>query len=226
MAGEDIDWNQAVTAGLDHQMNQINKCFPGKVVAFDVAAGTADVQPMLKRQTLADDGTKTYDSLPLLPALPVMFPRGGGWVMSVPLTAGDFVWVMCSDSGMAEWLATGQESEPWDTRKHHLSNAVCMPGAWPDPQPLASGDSSARGAGMVLGKDGADAQIRMTASEIKIGASATAFVALANLVQTALDNIRTTFNTHTHPAPGGATSAPTTPMSAQGPVAATLVKAK
>ena len=67
-------------------------------------------------------------------------------------------------------------------------------------------------------------------SQIKMGAGASEFVALATKVLTELQDIKTAFDTHTHPfvATGAAspTSAPTVPMPAPNSVAATLVKAE
>jgi hypothetical protein len=51
------------------------------------------------------------------------------------------------------------------------------------------------------------------------------FVALGNLVQSALDDIQSTFDAHTHPAPGGTTSPTGTLLGSLGPVAASKVKA-
>lgn len=240
MAGEKVDLSEIVRVGNENLAGKVNKCFPGQVKAYDPATQTAHVQPMLKRVITAEDGTHTYESLPLLPFLPVVFPRGGGYAMTLPLAVGDYVWVNCSDAAMSEWLATGQESEPWDTRRHHLSGGVCFPGCYPDPKPLSSADNTARQAGMLLGKDGGAEQIRFALGEIKVGATASDFVALSTLVLTELTKLQaalnaavSVFNAHTHPyfpGPGGVvpTSATATPMdtaATPSSVAATMVKA-
>src|SRR5882762_8997676 len=124
MAGEDFDLAEIFRIHGDNIVGRVSKAFPGQVVSYDPSTQCADIQPMLKRQLLDDDGNKVYESLPLLPAVPIAFPRAGGYCITLPLAAGDFVWVNCSDASMAEWLATGQESEPWDTRKHGLSGAI------------------------------------------------------------------------------------------------------
>jgi len=227
MAGEDFDLAEIFRIHGDNIVGRVSKAFPGQVVSYDPATQCADVQPMLKRQLLDDDGNKVYESLPLLPAVPICFPRAGGYCITLPMAAGDFVWVNCSDASMAEWLATGQESEPWDTRKHGLSGAIAYPGVYPDTKPLASGDHSARVAGMVIGKDGGDEQIRIQPGVIQLGAAASDFVALSQKVLTVLQNIQSAFNTHMHPTAGtGSPSPPTIPMPAPSPVAASKVKAQ
>lgn len=220
-----------VNAGTDSLVGKIHTSLPAKVVAYDSATQTAHVQPMVKRCLIQAAGTKVYESLPVLPHVPVVFPRAGGWVITVPLQEGDFVWLNFSESALAEFLATGQESEPWDTRRHHLSGAVAIPGCYPDTDPLASADDSARQAGMVLGQDGGKAQIRMAPGEIKIGADASDYVALSTKVLTELQKIQAWAGAHTHMYIPGALppvpSAAAVPVLASPlPVAAAMVKAK
>ena len=65
---------------------------------------------------------------------------------------------------------------------------------------------------------------------VELGTTPTNFVALANLVLTELQSIKTDFDSHTHTITGGSsagtTSAPDSPMTAPSSVAATEVKAK
>lgn len=224
--GLPIDAVDVFNAGADAMRDQIHTSLPGKVVAYHPADQTADVQPMVKRCLFDDEGNKIYQSLPVLPSVPVMFMRGGGYAVTVPLAVGDFVWLMASESAMAEYLGTGQESEPWDTRRHHLSNCVAYPGCYPDTAPLTNAPTD----GISLGKD-TGSRVVIHPSTILLGADATDFVALASKVQTALDAIKLAFNTHMHATAGtGAPSPPTTatgiPIGTLGPVAAATVKAK
>lgn len=98
------------------------------------------------------------------------------------------------------------------------------------------------GARVLLGWDGGDpskpfceafstgttTRLDVACADIRLGVAAAAqLVALSNLVQTALDAIRTHVNAHTHTcaAAGSSSSPPASPMSALGPVAAANVKA-
>lgn len=61
--------------------------------------------------------------------------------------------------------------------------------------------------------------------KVTIGdAAAAQFAALANLVKARLDTIQSTFDTHTHPVSGSATSAPSALIGTLGDVAATKLK--
>lgn len=68
------------------------------------------------------------------------------------------------------------------------------------------------------------------APELRLGSDAAAnYVALANLVDSRLDAVRTAFNTHTHTGVttgGGSSGAPAAPLAAQPSVAAGKVKAE
>lgn len=63
-------------------------------------------------------------------------------------------------------------------------------------------------------------------SELKLGASASAYVALANLVKARLDTIQAAYDAHTHIETGGTTDPPDPPIGTLADVAATKVKAQ
>lgn len=198
--GMPVDSVDVFNAGADAMRDQIHTSLPGKVVAYHPADQTADVQPMFKRVLLDDDGNKVFVSLPVLPNVPVAFMRGGGYAVTVPLVAGDFVWLMAAESAMAEFLGTGNESEPWDTRRHHLSNCVAYPGCYPDTRPLANAPTD----GLSLGSD-AGSRIVVKSSVILLGADATDFVANATKVLAELTSLKNAFAAWTPvPNDGGA----------------------
>jgi hypothetical protein len=172
-----------------------------------------------------------FEEPPVFPGIPVVWPRAGGYVLTMPLTVGDFVWIMYSERSLAEWRSTGQKSDPVDASRHD-GYAVCIPGAFPDTTPLANGDTSARQAGLIIGKNGAVQQIRINGSYLELGAGADDFVATKSYVEAELEKIRGAFNQHVHAtAAVGPPVAPTVvpgviPIPAIGNVGSTLVKLK
>lgn len=221
---------------------RVHTSIPGEVVSFNPLTNTVDVKLAIKDFVFDGDGERAYDDPIVFPSVPVVWPRGGGYVITVPLKAGDFVWLMFAERSLAEWRTTGQVSEPLDSRRLSVGYPVALPGAFPDVEVLSpepTKDLPNRTSKMVVGKDGHGAQIVIDGDDpitptIKIGRDATDFVALAALVQTALDAIRTAFNTHVHTsaAAGSPTTTPMTPpavalsIAVLGPVAATMTKAK
>ncbi len=191
----------------------LHTSMPGRVESYDAATQTCEVLPQLKRQTPDGEGGYTTEDLPVLPHVPVCFPRGGGFFMSFPLQKGDFVLVVFSERAIGNWRQKGEASNPGDLRMHSLAGAVAIPGVFPN-NPGPPDDASSNS--MVIGKDGTSAaQVELTDSLVKLGGGDN-FVALANRVNDELTKIRTAFNAHTHnylPGPGAAVAS-TTPSAA------------
>lgn len=202
---------------------------PAKVLKFDPVANTVDVE-LVTKADFYDPETRErdFDERPsTIGNVPVIWPRGGGYVMTLPLAAGDFVWLMFSEQALGEWRTTGQTSEPADARRHSIGYPFALPGAFPDVRPLASADVTNRTSKMVIGEDGGNCQIVLDKAAVPnptilLHKDATQFVALANLVQAALDTIKT----HTHPVVGAAANASLDLSAGLGPVAAARTKAK
>lgn len=218
--GEMVD--RRTRAALAH----VHTSLPAKVLKFDAHENTVDVELVTKADFYdAETRERGFDERSQIGNVPVIWPRGGGYVMTLPLAAGDFVWLMFSEQALGEWRQSGQVSEPADARRHSIGHPYALPGAFPDVERLASVDDADRAARMVIGENGGPTQIVIDADAvpgpiIKIGKTATSFVALADLVQTALDLIKN----HTHAT--GASNPSGELAAGLGPVAATMTKAK
>lgn len=239
---------EIVQAATRAALDRVHTSVPGIVMAYYPDTQTADVQPVNSQAIFNAAGEKSYEERPVIPNVKVQFPRVKDWYMSFPIDVGDSVLLVFSESNIGEWRENGgTDNEPADTRRFSMSSPIAIPGVFPDDDTLddsVPSEVTARAAGIVLGKGGTDAQIRFkpavttpipAPAEIKIGGSASDFVALAALVQTALDAIQTKFDGHTHSvtgtsATGGAvtgTAAVTGTLVGQtGPVKAAITKAQ
>jgi hypothetical protein len=112
---------------------QLHTALPGRVEKYDAATQTADVLPMIQLQGLA---------LPVLPNVPVAFPRGGGGFLSFPLESGDFVFLLFAESSIDQWRAKGALTNPGDPRRHSLTAAVALPCLYPSAGALADAHAS------------------------------------------------------------------------------------
>lgn len=190
----------------DSLMAELRVSMPARVVAYDEAKQLVDVQPLLKETRRDAAGKELVEDLPLLLSCPVVSP----YRIRGPIEKGDIVWVLFADRSIDQWLARGGRDavDPVDPRRHHLSDAVAIPGVFHD----------------VAGKP----SIHFTETTLNLGeANPADFIALASKVLAELNAIRTAFNTHTHPtAPTGPVSPPTTLMGPAGSVASATVKAK
>jgi hypothetical protein len=115
---------------IDAQLVDLNSCMPGVVVAYNSATQTADIQPAIKREYW--DGI--IQDRPIIPGVPVAFPRGGTAHMHWPLQAGDSVILIFSQRSLDNWKTTGGKVDPQDVRKFHLSDALAIPGVAAPPQ--------------------------------------------------------------------------------------------
>ena len=183
------------------------------MVSYNNSTQTADVRPMVKRQVPTDDETgRIAEELPVIPTVPVIFPNGGDFFISFPLAVGDTGLLVFSERSIQSWRQTGDVSDPGDVCMHDIESAVFIPGLRTAKDPI----SGTSGSNMVIAKEGGLA-ITVTASQMQVGGSSDA-AALASV----MESWKTIFNSHTHPAPGGATSATATPFT--GSAASTKLK--
>ncbi len=101
---------------------------PGRVEAFDQDDCLADVQPMVKRVYLAEDGEYEEERLPQVRFAPVHFPGGPANQLTFPVKVGDLGVLVFTSASLDNFLATGHEVKPFDRRKNTLSDAVFFPG--------------------------------------------------------------------------------------------------
>lgn len=176
---------------LESRLADVNTVTMGQVQAYDPTTQTADVQPMIRFPLRDVDGVvKVNEDLPILPNVPVLFPRGGSahWI-AWPLEKGDTVTLLFLTRSIQQWRRTGQLSDPGDLRLHHLGNALALPAGGPN----ASALPLAGVTGLVL-----------ESASIKLGADAADAVALAPGVAAWIDAIVTAVAS----APGGSIVVP------------------
>ncbi|MCF1502203.1 hypothetical protein L0F51_00290 [Afifella sp. H1R] len=90
---------------------------PGKIVSFDKDKQTATVQPLYKKRL---NGEPT--ALPELQEVPVRFPRVGGFIMTMPVRAGDRVTLRPQMRNNEAYHEEDQEYAANDARSFSLSD--------------------------------------------------------------------------------------------------------
>jgi len=214
---------EVIRGALEHRLGGVRVAMPARIENYDATEQTVDVQPLIKR-IVGSGSARQARSLPVVPRVPVAFPRGGGFFVSFPIQVGDTVLLIVADRSIDTWFTRGGEVEPLDQRTHNVADAIAIPGIADSTAPIGDVDT----ADMVLGRDGGS-HVRVTSDgEVRLGRRATEPVALASKVESELGNLIDWCKTHTHPAPGGATSASAQAANLQTPqsVAATKVKAE
>ena len=64
--------------------------------------------------------------------VPVIFPSGGGAIMSFPIKVGDPVWIQCSSASFNKFKESYQTNASDDMRRRHsINDAVAFPCIYP-----------------------------------------------------------------------------------------------
>jgi len=104
-------------------------CLPGYIVDYDSEKNTATVQPGIKVNVLSQDGTTTQVDPALLDSVPIVFPGGGGCLLTFPIKQGDECLVVFASRSIDGWMQEGGIQPQTDpSRLHDLSDAMCFVG--------------------------------------------------------------------------------------------------
>ena len=176
------DLAEVIEDALESRLLDVHVALPGKVVSYDVATQTAQIELGVHRVLETDAGAPVAEKLPILESVPVAFPRTAGSFLSFPVAAGDPGLVVFAEQSIDQWRSKGDPTAPGDRRRHSLTGGVFLPGL--PPSALALGDPGLDSS-TALG-DAGGAQIRIASAIVHAtsagAATAANFVALENLV--------------------------------------------
>lgn len=116
---------------------------PGTIVSFDGAKSTASVRLGLTRAFRNPDDSVDNRAIPNLPDVPVIFPRGGGYVLTFPVAAGDPCLVVFASRNIDAWWQNGGVQAPLDGRIHDLSDGFAILGPFIQTATLSAMSGSA-----------------------------------------------------------------------------------
>lgn len=203
-----VTTEEIVNAGLDSLRNALYVSMPGSVIAYHADTQTADVQPMVNDVRFdLDTGAVVFEPWSVIQAVPVCWPRFGGFVVVGALAQYDQVVLEAFDLDPGPWRAqgrSGKPANPADVRRLGGNYWRCVPTDLTGP--IQSAPSSP---GMVIGPDGKVAQIVFDGSTISLGAGSTDHVALASKVDACMTAIATHVHTGVTTGPGSSGTSPT-----------------
>lgn len=186
----------------DALKSDIRKCVPATITTVHADRQTVDVQVATNELLFDDMGNALSLPAPSFSDVPLACMRGGGFFCWMPVAVGDSVLLVYTDQSADTWRSgDGTPQDPGFAGKHTADSPFAIPAWAPDAKMLSSpaGDAGK----VIIGKDGGSAQIKISASDIELGASAGDFVALASKVDAELAKIANTFSTFV-PGSGGA----------------------
>jgi hypothetical protein len=193
------EWAELLQAAAAAQLFELHTSMPGQVVAVHEGADKrqfVDVRPCLRRALEADDASAepfVEEELPILPRVPVGYPQGGGFFVSLPLQAGDFVLLVFSERSIDRWIATASKARQaavstGDIGTHSLDGAIAIPCG---PAPSANLLEGVSGEDLVIGGP-AGVMLRISPlGQIRWAEGAgESYVALATLVALQLTRVQ------------------------------------
>lgn len=123
------DPDEVIRGNNDKLSREMRMCMPAQVISFDAEKQTVTVQPLIREKIInRQNGQTGFVALPQLVDVPVCFPQGGNFVLTMPITAGDEVLLVFSDTNIDSWHASGGIQNWNDRRRHDLSDAIAVVG--------------------------------------------------------------------------------------------------
>lgn len=121
-------------AQINRALMRLHTSIPAKVVSFNPQNQTVTIAPLIKQ--VMNDGSLV--DIPPLMDVPVQYPKGGGFIFTFPLVAGDEGIALFSERCIDAWWQTGSASAPMDYRTHDLSDAMFIAGITSVPKAISS----------------------------------------------------------------------------------------
>lgn len=168
--------------------NTLRVAMPAIIESFDAITQTATVRPAIREKIRGEDLTEKWVDLPLLLDVPIILPRAGLFILTMPVTAGDECLVVFADMCIDAWFSNGDPQNQIEKRRHDLSDAFAILGCWSQPNKIANYSTTSAQLRNEAGTayiELKDAQINLVADSVKIN--------------------NKEFSTHTHSISGGTT---------------------
>ena len=156
---------EVLRVAVEYYTRDINVALPGRIDNWDPVKQLADVKPLVQRLVADADGEETAEILPVIPGVPVVFPRAGGFYASLPVKKGDFcLLVFCNFPIDVFKSGNGDDASPNDFSTHELTDAVALMGFSPVAQAIKDVDPD----NMVMGKE-KGVQVHIASDKIELG---------------------------------------------------------
>lgn len=163
---------------------------PGTVTSYDRATQRAKVKPGFRLLQSLPSELRLLVEPPELPSVPVCQPKG----YHANLEAGDHVLLVFCDHDLGAWRGASTNTvDPGDDRMHGISGAVAIP---------------------LITRDSSSLSTLADTNAVSLGSESGSpdFVALAQKVDDAIEELTRVINEHIHPAPTGPTGTLMVPL--------------
>jgi hypothetical protein len=127
--------------------------------------GWVEVDPQIQMVARDNQGAEAPVNIAVLSRIPVGLFKAGGFVLTLPVSAGDEGIILFSDRSLSLWKETGKKAPPRETEFHGLSGAVFVPFPTSKPGAIQGFD----GSGLYAGMEDKSAYLRVgKAGDVKV----------------------------------------------------------
>lgn len=126
------DFVEAIASAMDGRQAEMWTALPAVLESFDAGKRTCTVQPTIRMLFTDESKNETWLIMPQLLDVPVMFPGGGGFVLTFPLKYGDEGLVVFGARCIDAWWQSGPGANhdgqvQAEMRMHDLSDGFFIP---------------------------------------------------------------------------------------------------
>jgi phage baseplate assembly protein gpV len=112
---------------LKSWQSNIFTALPGIYEAAGKDRQTANVQPSVKAKVLGQDGSWSDMVLPMCINCPIVYPGGGGFQLTFPLSKGDEGLIVFAQRCIDSWWQSGGVQSQAEMRMHDISDGFFIP---------------------------------------------------------------------------------------------------
>jgi len=171
------DIEEGMRLAIEAAQARLWTALPGLVQSVDLAKQTVSVQPAIRGAITHADGSVRFVAMPMLVDVPIMWPRAGGFALTLPVAVGDDVLVVFASRCIDAWWQNGGQGAPIESRMHDLSDGFAIFAPTSQPKTLANVQAD----GIELRTEARDIFIKLTATGIQIQGN---IILTGNLTQT------------------------------------------
>lgn len=132
------DSNEAHEKRMEKLSNRIRVSIPGIIQAFDANTQLVTVKPAIREMLSFNGKPFEHISLPDLMMVPIILPRAGDFIVTMPVSIGDECLVIFGDMCYDTWWENGQVGNQIDLRRHDLSDGFAILGPWSKPREISN----------------------------------------------------------------------------------------
>lgn len=170
---------------------------PARIISFDPERMSCSAQITIQGRVQTGEQSWEWVDMPPLVDCPVVFPGGGGVILTFPINPGDEVLVVFASRCIDNWWVSGGIRNQAELRMHDLSDGFCIPG--PRSLPNVPGGISTAKATLRSDSGGSQVSIDPASGDVEVISSGAVTVqaGIINLNGAVIIN-GTPFNNHTH----------------------------